>query len=68
VGTADGRGVTFRRREQDTFWRMLRQSMRIHLRLYREFPDLAANYRAQLHELTSPESWEKAFVGDLRDE
>jgi galactofuranosylgalactofuranosylrhamnosyl-N-acetylglucosaminyl-diphospho-decaprenol beta-1,5/1,6-galactofuranosyltransferase len=47
---------------------MLRQSMRIHLRLYREFPDLAANYRAQLHELTSPESWEKAFVGDLRDE
>ena len=26
VGTADGRGVTFRRREQDTFWRMLRHS------------------------------------------
>ena len=24
VGTADGRGVTFRRRESDTFWRMLR--------------------------------------------
>ncbi|HEV7189305.1 MAG TPA: glycosyltransferase [Blastococcus sp.] len=68
VGTADGRGVTFRRREQDTFWRMLRQSMRVHVRLYREFPTLTAQYRSQLHELTSPESWEKAFSGDLRDE
>ena len=27
VGTADGRGVTFRRREQEIFWRMLRHSV-----------------------------------------
>jgi galactofuranosylgalactofuranosylrhamnosyl-N-acetylglucosaminyl-diphospho-decaprenol beta-1,5/1,6-galactofuranosyltransferase len=64
VGTADGRGVTFRRREQDTFWRMLRHSVRTHVRLYREFPKLAEQYRAALGDLTSPQSWEKAFTAD----
>jgi galactofuranosylgalactofuranosylrhamnosyl-N-acetylglucosaminyl-diphospho-decaprenol beta-1,5/1,6-galactofuranosyltransferase len=61
VGTADGRGVTFRRREPDTFWRMLRHSVRTHVTLYREFPRLSAEYRAHLDELTSPQSWAKAF-------
>ena len=65
VGTADGRGVTFRRREQDTFWRMLRHSIRTHVRLYREFPKLREQYRAHLEQLTSPESWEKAFAGEV---
>jgi galactofuranosylgalactofuranosylrhamnosyl-N-acetylglucosaminyl-diphospho-decaprenol beta-1,5/1,6-galactofuranosyltransferase len=61
VGTADGRGVTFRRREPDTFWRMLRHSVAVHLRLYREFPRLQQQYRAHLDQLTSPESWAAAF-------
>jgi galactofuranosylgalactofuranosylrhamnosyl-N-acetylglucosaminyl-diphospho-decaprenol beta-1,5/1,6-galactofuranosyltransferase len=61
VGTADGRGVTFRRREPDTFWRMLRHSVRVHWTLYREFPRLRAEYRQHLAELTSPESWSRAF-------
>jgi galactofuranosylgalactofuranosylrhamnosyl-N-acetylglucosaminyl-diphospho-decaprenol beta-1,5/1,6-galactofuranosyltransferase len=61
VGTADGRGVTFRRREPDTFWKMFRHSVRLHTTLYREFPRLAEEYRAQLGDLTSPENWEKAF-------
>ncbi|WP_369132684.1 glycosyltransferase [Modestobacter sp. I12A-02662] len=64
VGTADGRGVTFRRREQDTFWRMLRHSVRVHVQLYKEFPKLAEQYRAHLGELTSPQSWEKAFLAN----
>jgi galactofuranosylgalactofuranosylrhamnosyl-N-acetylglucosaminyl-diphospho-decaprenol beta-1,5/1,6-galactofuranosyltransferase len=67
VGTADGRGVTFRRREYDTFWRMLRHSVRVHIRLYREFPRLKEEYRAHFGELTSPESWDKAFSGKLTD-
>ena len=66
VGTADGRGVTFRRREHDTFWRMLRQSVRVHIRLYREFPRLRQEYRDHLTDLTAPESWSKAFNGELR--
>ena len=67
VGTADGRGVTFRRREPDTFWRMLRHSVKVHVQLYREFPRLQEEYRRHLGELTSPESWEKAFQGRLTD-
>ncbi len=65
VGTADGRGVTFRRRDPRTFWRMLRHSISVHLRLYREFPRLREQYRAHLGELTSPESWAYAFEGKL---
>jgi galactofuranosylgalactofuranosylrhamnosyl-N-acetylglucosaminyl-diphospho-decaprenol beta-1,5/1,6-galactofuranosyltransferase len=61
VGTADGRGVTFRRREPQTFWAMLRHSLAVHLRLYREFPRLKKQYRAHLGRLTSPESWAEAF-------
>src|SRR3954451_15254517 len=66
VGTADGRGVTFRRREQDTFWRMLRHSIRVHVRLYRTFPQLKRQYREHMQQLTSPDSWEKAFAGEIR--
>jgi galactofuranosylgalactofuranosylrhamnosyl-N-acetylglucosaminyl-diphospho-decaprenol beta-1,5/1,6-galactofuranosyltransferase len=61
VGTADGRGVTFRRREKDTFWRMLRHSVSVHLKLYREFPRLQKEYREHLEQLTSPQSWAAAF-------
>jgi galactofuranosylgalactofuranosylrhamnosyl-N-acetylglucosaminyl-diphospho-decaprenol beta-1,5/1,6-galactofuranosyltransferase len=61
VGTADGRGVTFRRREPDTFWRMLRHSVGVHIRLYREFPKLQKQYRQHLEQLTSPASWAEAF-------
>jgi galactofuranosylgalactofuranosylrhamnosyl-N-acetylglucosaminyl-diphospho-decaprenol beta-1,5/1,6-galactofuranosyltransferase len=61
VGTADGRGVTFRRREPATFWRMFRHSLAVHAKLYREFPRLREEYRAHLQDLTSPESWAKAF-------
>ncbi|SFL92674.1 glycosyltransferase [Geodermatophilus ruber] len=68
VGTADGRGVTFRRREQDTFWKMLNHSLRMHVRLLREFPKLKKQYREHLQQLTAPESWEKAFSGELRGE
>ena len=57
----------FRRREPDTFWRMLRHSVKVHVQLYREFPRLQEEYRRHLGELTSPDSWEKAFQGRLTD-
>jgi galactofuranosylgalactofuranosylrhamnosyl-N-acetylglucosaminyl-diphospho-decaprenol beta-1,5/1,6-galactofuranosyltransferase len=39
----------------------------VHIRLYREFPRLKEEYRAHFGELTSPESWDKAFSGKLTD-
>ncbi|MGY1719548.1 glycosyltransferase [Blastococcus sp. SYSU DS0552] len=65
VGTADGRGVTFRRREPGTFWQMLRHSIRVHVKLYREFPRLSKQYRAHMEQLTSQQSWSKAFDGEF---
>jgi galactofuranosylgalactofuranosylrhamnosyl-N-acetylglucosaminyl-diphospho-decaprenol beta-1,5/1,6-galactofuranosyltransferase len=66
VGTADGRGVTFRRREPATFWRMLRESVRLHARLVREFPALREEYRRSMDDLTSLENWGKAFGEGVR--
>ena len=40
---------------------MLRHSVSVHLRLYREFPRLTQQYRDHLAQLTSPESWATAF-------
>jgi galactofuranosylgalactofuranosylrhamnosyl-N-acetylglucosaminyl-diphospho-decaprenol beta-1,5/1,6-galactofuranosyltransferase len=40
---------------------MLRHSITVQLRLYREFPRLQKQYRAHLGQLTSPASWTEAF-------
>ena len=61
VATADGRGVTFRRRDPRTFWSMLRESVRVHRRLYREFPKLRRRYREAAPALTSVEAWRNTF-------
>ena len=36
--------------------------LEIHERLRREWPRLAAEYRAALGDITSPEAWEKTFA------
>ncbi len=61
VATADGRGVAFRKRNPKTFWSLLSQSMRAHAELRREFPRMRKTYRQALPELTSHESWRRAF-------
>ncbi len=51
-----------------TYRRLLRRTMDIHLRLYREWPRLARRYRSHLGELSSPETWGKTFdLGGERD-
>jgi galactofuranosylgalactofuranosylrhamnosyl-N-acetylglucosaminyl-diphospho-decaprenol beta-1,5/1,6-galactofuranosyltransferase len=61
VGTADGRGVTFRRRDPATFRRLVSTSVRLLRRMSSEFPDLQQRYRGALGELTSMDSWGRAF-------
>ncbi|CAN5205992.1 glycosyltransferase [soil metagenome] len=61
VGLPDGRGVTLRRRDPRTFWKLLGTSLRLHRRLYREFPRLRREYRAAAPELTSVDSWCRVF-------
>jgi galactofuranosylgalactofuranosylrhamnosyl-N-acetylglucosaminyl-diphospho-decaprenol beta-1,5/1,6-galactofuranosyltransferase len=61
VGTADGRGVTYRRRDPKVFWSLLKRSVQLEWQIYRRFPALRRAYRDALPELTSPQAWEKVF-------
>jgi galactofuranosylgalactofuranosylrhamnosyl-N-acetylglucosaminyl-diphospho-decaprenol beta-1,5/1,6-galactofuranosyltransferase len=61
VATADGTGSVSYRRSRRTFLQMLRDNVEVHWRLRREWPGLAARYRAALPGLTSPERWRETF-------
>ncbi len=61
VGTADGRGVTFRQRDPQAFRRLFTQSTQLLRRLYTEWPQLQQRYRATAVELTSVDRWSEAF-------
>jgi galactofuranosylgalactofuranosylrhamnosyl-N-acetylglucosaminyl-diphospho-decaprenol beta-1,5/1,6-galactofuranosyltransferase len=61
VGTADGRGVTFRQRDPKTFRRLSATSTQLLRQMYREWPELQRRYREAAGELTSVERWGKAF-------
>ena len=63
VSSADGVSASWYRRDRDAFRDQVRRSTALHLRLYREWPELAARYRAALPELTSPEAWKPTFEG-----
>ncbi|HEX7662289.1 MAG TPA: glycosyltransferase [Pseudonocardiaceae bacterium] len=61
VATADGRGVTYRKRDPQVFWKLLKQAGVNHLKLSREWPRLRREYQAALKNLTSLESWRQVF-------
>lgn len=61
VGTADGRGAMFRKRDPRVFRSLLASAVRNHVQLAREFPRLRKQYRNALPRLTGPEAWRRAF-------
>jgi galactofuranosylgalactofuranosylrhamnosyl-N-acetylglucosaminyl-diphospho-decaprenol beta-1,5/1,6-galactofuranosyltransferase len=61
VSTADGRGVTYRKRDPRAFRAMLARSVALHRELAREFPRLRARYRDALPELTGHLGWKRIF-------
>ena len=61
VGTADGRGVTFRKRDPQLFRQLFTQSVGLLRRMRREFPKLQQEYRSAAPELTSIDRWDRAF-------
>ena len=46
---------------------LLRRTIEIHQRLYREWPQLARTYREALPDITSPERWSKTFQASITD-
>lgn len=65
VSAADGSGKTVYTRDRARYRRMLRDSVRLHRRLRREWPELSRRYRDAMGELTSFEAWQQTF-GDSK--
>ena len=61
VNSADGSGKNVYTRDRRQFRSMLLDSVRLHRRLQREWPRLAARYRSAGHELTSEAAWQSTF-------
>ncbi|HZA16020.1 MAG TPA: glycosyltransferase family 2 protein, partial [Pseudonocardiaceae bacterium] len=61
VSTADGRGVTYRKRDPQAFRSMLTRSVQLHRELAREFPRLRKRYRDAAPELTGRAGWKRVF-------
>lgn len=62
VTTADGRGVVYRQRDRAKMVALLKESVRQHIRLYRNYDRLRRVYREALPELSSQRKWETVLV------
>ncbi|MCW2759005.1 MAG: putative glycosyltransferase [Nocardioidaceae bacterium] len=67
VSMPDGTGAVLYQRDPDHFRDLLRRTVEVHRRLYREWPRLSALYRDSLHDVTSPKVWEQTFASSVED-
>ncbi len=65
VSMPDGTSAAFYQRDPELFRDLLRRTIEIHERLYRQWPQLSQLYRNQLAEITSTQRWEKTFAASL---
>lgn len=61
VSMPDGTSAALYQRDPERFRDLLKRTVEIHQRLYREWPELAESYRSELAAVTAPEQWEKTF-------
>jgi galactofuranosylgalactofuranosylrhamnosyl-N-acetylglucosaminyl-diphospho-decaprenol beta-1,5/1,6-galactofuranosyltransferase len=61
VSAGDGTSAAWYQRDRKLFGSLSRRSTLLHARLLREWPRLAAEYRAAAAEFTSPERWRETF-------
>jgi galactofuranosylgalactofuranosylrhamnosyl-N-acetylglucosaminyl-diphospho-decaprenol beta-1,5/1,6-galactofuranosyltransferase len=67
VSMPDGTSAALYRRDPEVFRDLLRRTIEIHERLFREWPRLSRLYRDQLDDITSPQRWEKTFDASLQE-
>jgi len=67
VSMPDGTSAAFYQRDPELFRDLLRRTVEIHERLYREWPRLSQLYRDQLGEITSLQRWEKTFAASMQE-
>lgn len=68
VSMPDGTSAAFYKRQPEQFRDLLKRTVEIHERLYREWPQLSQQYREALGEITSPDVWEKTFEASVTKE
>ncbi|MFS3128173.1 glycosyltransferase [Nocardioides sp. Bht2] len=61
VSMNDGSSVALYKRDPERYRDLLKRTIEMHRRLHREWPELAARYRASLDDVVSPETWSKTF-------
>jgi galactofuranosylgalactofuranosylrhamnosyl-N-acetylglucosaminyl-diphospho-decaprenol beta-1,5/1,6-galactofuranosyltransferase len=61
VSTTDGTGVSWHRRDRARSLAAGRRAVQVHQQLLREWPRLAAEYRAALPDLVGVDAWRKTL-------
>jgi len=61
VSSADGTSAAWYKRNPELFRELLNRSVILHLRLSREWPELARRYQEALPDLASPKTWHETF-------
>jgi galactofuranosylgalactofuranosylrhamnosyl-N-acetylglucosaminyl-diphospho-decaprenol beta-1,5/1,6-galactofuranosyltransferase len=67
VSMPDGTSASWYQRDKDEFANLLRRTVEIHQRLYREWPTLAKQYRDALPAIVSPEEWAGTFAASAEE-
>jgi galactofuranosylgalactofuranosylrhamnosyl-N-acetylglucosaminyl-diphospho-decaprenol beta-1,5/1,6-galactofuranosyltransferase len=67
VSAADGTSASWYRRDRKLFRSLGWRSVSLHARLRRQWPRLAAQYRAAAAEFTSPARWRETFAASSDD-
>lgn len=62
VSNADGTGASWYKRDRTLARTLLKDSIRLHLKLRSEWKSLSREYRQALPEFTSMEQWESTFA------
>jgi galactofuranosylgalactofuranosylrhamnosyl-N-acetylglucosaminyl-diphospho-decaprenol beta-1,5/1,6-galactofuranosyltransferase len=62
VTTADGRGVVYRQRDRAKMLALLKDSLRLHIRLARKYDHMRKIYREALPVLSSQQKWETVLL------
>jgi len=64
VTTADGRGVVYRQRDRAKMLALLKESLRLHIRLARKYDHMRKIYREALPVLSSQQKWETVLLDE----
>ena len=67
VSNAEGTGASWYQRDPKKLKAMLTETTRLHLQVYREWDQLARQYRSAVAEISSFDAWKKTFEANAKD-